>query len=289
MQNLKAETTKNTKVHEGKATPANCAAKGSGLSWALVDGVIELALHRAPCNELGSAALEELEKFATAFRKMEGEAHALIIHSEMKGGFCAGADLRELYQRSQAMEKPEATKGVRDFLERIHRVLNLIDASPLTTIAAVHGVTFGGGFELALACDLIIADKMARFCFPELRLGLIPGFGGIPRLKRDLGNAVVRDLLLTGRSVNATKAQQIGLVSQVVGEGEALRAARATAAQLGKFDRATAAAAKKFIKPIPHEELRREIDLFCELFARPAVEAGLRKFVESTDAQPYLP
>ena len=81
----------------------------------------------------------------------------------------------------------------------------------LTTIAAVHGVTFGGGFELALVCDIIIADQMARFCFPELRLGLIPGFGGIPRLKRDLGNAVVRDLLLTGRSFNVTKAQQIGL------------------------------------------------------------------------------
>ncbi|MFZ0287087.1 MAG: enoyl-CoA hydratase/isomerase family protein, partial [Terriglobales bacterium] len=158
-----------------------------------------------------------------------------------------------------------------------------------TTVAAVHGVTFGGGFELALTCDLIIADKMTRFCFPELRLGLIPGFGGIPRLKRDLGNAVVRDLLLTGRSFNAIKAQQIGIVSQVVSEGEALRAARATAAQLKKFDRTTAAAAKKFVKPIPYEELKQEIDLFCELFARPAVEAGLRKFVQSTEALPYLP
>jgi enoyl-CoA hydratase/carnithine racemase len=251
--------------------------------------VIELALHRAPCNELGSESLEELEKFVTALASLQAEAHAVIIYSEMKPGFCAGADLRELYQRSQAMDKAAAVNGVRDFLERIHRVLNVIDAVPLTTIAAVHGVTFGGGFELALTCDLIIADKMARFCFPELRLGLIPGFGGIPRLKRDLGNGVVRDLLLTGRSFNAAKAQQIGLVSQVVGEGEALRAARGTAAQLKKFDRATAAAAKKFIKPIPHEELRREIDLFCELFASPAVEAGLRKFVESTDAQPYLP
>ncbi len=263
--------------------------RAGGLSWSVASGVIELALHRPPCNELGSASLEELETFATALQTSQEQAHALIIYSELKPGFCAGADLRELYHRSQSMHKADAAKGVRDFLERIHRVLNLIDASPLTTIAAVHGVTFGGGFELALACDLIIADKMARFCFPELRLGLIPGFGGIPRLKRDLGNAIVRDLLLTGRSFNATKAQQIGLVSQVVGEGEALRAARATAAQLGKFDRATAAAAKKFIKPIPHEELRREIDLFCELFSRPAVEAGLRKFVESTDAQPYLP
>ena len=277
-------------MHEESVEPkTRSRCGGSALSWTVSDGVIEVALHRPPCNELGSASLEDLERFVTALAVIEAEAHALIIYSEMKSGFCAGADLRELYQRSQAMDKAEATKGVRDFLERIHRVLNLIDATPLTTIAAVHGVTFGGGFELALTCDLIIADKMARFCFPELRLGLIPGFGGIPRLKRDLGNAVVRDLLLTGRSFNASKAQQIGLVSQVVGEGEALPAARAAAAQLKKFDRATAAAAKKFIKPIPHEELRREIDLFCELFASPAVEAGLRKFVERTDAQPYLP
>ena len=277
------------KAHETEREANLTNASTSALSWTLQSGVIELGLHRAPCNELGSASLEELEKFATALQLMQGEAHALIIYSEMKPGFCAGADLRELYQRSQAMERTEATKGVRDFLERIHRVLNRIDGAPLTTIAAVHGVTFGGGFELALVCDLIIADKMARFCFPELRLGLIPGFGGIPRLKRDLGNAVVRDLLLTGRSFNASKAQQIGLVSQVVGEGEALRAARATAAQIGKFDRETVIAAKRFIKSIPIEELRTEIDVFCDLFSRPAVQAGLKKFVESTDAQPYLP
>jgi enoyl-CoA hydratase/carnithine racemase len=263
--------------------------KGETLSWGVRDGVIELALHRQPCNEIGSATLEELEKFVAALGPMESRAHALVIFSELKPGFCAGADLRELYRRSNEIAPSDAAKGVRNYLERIHRVMNTIDASPLTTIAAVHGVTFGGGFELALTCDLIIADKMARFCFPELRLGLIPGFGGIPRLKRDLGNAVVRDLLLTGRSFNATKAQQIGLVSQVVSEGEGLRAAHATAAQLNKFDRATATAAKKFIKPIPYDELKQEIDLFCELFARPAVEAGLRRFVESADALPYLP
>ena len=262
---------------------------GQTLSWEVKGFVVELALHHAPCNEIGSATLEDLERFVAAMGAAESEAHALIIYSQLKPGFCAGADLRELYRRSSEMAPPEAVKGVRNYLERIHRVMNAIDASPLTTIAAVHGVTFGGGFELALTCDLIIADKMARFCFPELRLGLIPGFGGIPRLKRDLGNAVVRDLLLTGRSFNATKAQQIGLVSQVVGEGEALKAARATAAQLAKFDRRTAASAKKFIKPVPDEELKREIDLFCELFTRPAVEAGLRKFVESTEALSYLP
>lgn len=263
--------------------------QGKALSWDAADGTVELALDRAPCNEIGSGTIEELEKFAASLEGLERECHALIIHSGRSEGFCAGADLRELYHRGQGLATERRVALVRDFLERIHRVLNRIDSSPLTTIAAVHGVTFGGGFEMALTCDLMIADKMARFCFPELRLGLIPGFGGIPRLKRDLGNAVVRDLLLTGRSINAMKAQSAGLVSQVVAEGDALRVARGTASQLKKFDRETAAAAKRFIKPIPHEELRREIDIFCELFARPAVEAGLRKFVESADALPYLP
>jgi enoyl-CoA hydratase/carnithine racemase len=262
---------------------------GQTLSWQMVNGAIELALHREPCNEIGSLTLEELERFAVALPGLAAEAQALIVYSTMKAGFSAGADLRELFQRGQQMDKSAARRGVCEFLERIHAVMNALDAAPLTTIAAVHGVTFGGGFELALVCDIIIADRMARFCFPELRLGLIPGFGGIPRLKRDLGNAVVRDLLLTGRSFNVMKAQQIGLVSQIAAEGEALRVARATASQVGKFDKQTAAAAKAFVKPIPYEELKREIDIFCDLYSRPAVEEGLRKFVESTDAQPYLP
>ena len=263
--------------------------KGKTLSWRLSDGIVELALDRPPANEIGLAMLEDLERFASSLPALELKASAIILYSTQKAGFSAGADLRELYEQARKMDASSAAKGVREFLERIHAALNRLDTSPLTTIAAVHGVCFGGGFELAMVCDLIIADKMARFCFPELRLGLVPGFGGIPRLKRDIGNAVVRDLLLTGRSINATKAQSAGLVSQVAAEGEALRLARATAAQTTKFDRATAAAAKKFIKPLPAEELRREIDIFCELFTRPAVMEGLRKFVENAGPHPYLP
>lgn len=265
--------------------------RGKMLSWSCSDGVLELVLDHEPCNEIGSATLEELEKFVEALRAAEasGGVAVLIVYSALKSGFSAGADLRELYRRMQGLDQGERVTRVRDFLERIHGVLNAIDASALTTIAAVHGVTFGGGFELALACDIIVADKLARFCFPELRLGLVPGFGGIPRLKRDIGNAVVRDLLLTGRSFNASKAQSCGLVSQVVAEGEALRVARLTAEQVKKFDRQTSAAAKRFIKPVPHDELHREIELFCELFTRPAVEEGLRRFVESDEAMPYLP
>jgi enoyl-CoA hydratase/carnithine racemase len=263
--------------------------KEKTLSWRLADGVIELALNRPPANEIGLAMLDDLERFVAALPALEAKASTLILHSELKAGFSAGADLRELYEEAQKIDTSAAEKAVRAFLERIHAVLNRLDTSSLTTIAAVHGVCFGGGFELALVCDLIIADKMARFCFPELRLGLIPGFGGIPRLKRDIGNGVVRDLLLTGRSINATKGLSVGLVSQVTAEGEALRVARLTAAQTTKFDRGTSSAAKQFIKPLPAEELRREIDIFCDLFTRPAVMEGLRKFVENTGAHPYLP
>jgi enoyl-CoA hydratase/carnithine racemase len=263
--------------------------KGRTLCWRLAEGVVEVVLDRPPANEIGLAMLEDLERFASSLTSLESKASAIILYSQQKAGFSAGADLRQLYEQAKEMDVSAAANGVREFLERIHAVLNRLDTSPLTTIAAVHGVCFGGGFELALACDLIIADKMARFCFPELRLGLIPGFGGIPRLKRDAGNAVVRDLLLTGRSINATKAVSVGLVSQLAAEGEALRLARATAAQTTKFDRATAAAAKRFLKPLPAEELRREIDIFCELFTRPAVMEGLRKFVEDAGPHPYLP
>ncbi|MBV9183148.1 MAG: enoyl-CoA hydratase/isomerase family protein [Acidobacteria bacterium] len=262
---------------------------GQAISWEVTDGIIELALHREPCNEFGSQSLAEFEKLVNVLPELEQRARALVIYSPLQCGFSAGADLRETYYRTQQMDRASAVESVRESLKRTHEVMNTLDSSPLTTIAAVHGVTFGGGLELALTCDFIIADKTARFSFPELRLGLIPGFGGIPRLKRDLGNAVVRDLVLTGRSFNATKAHAIGLAAQVVGEGQALTVARSTARQLAKFDHPTSAAAKQFIKPIPYEELRREIDLFCNLFCQPAVERGLKKFVESKDAQPYLP
>jgi enoyl-CoA hydratase len=263
--------------------------QGKAVSWELVNGVVELALHRSPANEIGTLMLQELEKFADALPALENRVCALIIYSRLEAGFSAGADLRELYEKVQGIKVADRARGVRAFLERIHAVLNAMDASSLTTIAAVHGVTFGGGFELALACDLIIADKMTRFCFPELRLGLIPGFGGIPRLKRDVGNAVIRDLLLTGRSINAQKAVTVGLASQLAAEGEALRVARSTAAQVSKFDRHTTSIAKQFIKAIPYGDLAREIEIFCDLFMQPAVEDALRKFVEDTTAHPYLP
>jgi enoyl-CoA hydratase/carnithine racemase len=262
---------------------------GQALRWEWRDGLIELTLDRPPANEIGTLLLEELEKFVIAAKQLAPETAACIVTSAQRSGFCAGADLRELYHRSVQLNENTRAQGVREFLQRIHAALDWLDEAPFVTIAAIHGVCFGGGLELALVCDVLVADKMARFAFPELRLGLIPGFGGIPRLKRDLSNGFVRDLLLTGRSVNAARAQTVGLVAQLAAEGQALKIARSTAAQITKFDAATRAAAKKFIKPVPHEELRQEIEIFCELFTRPAVMAALKKFVENTGPMPHQP
>jgi len=262
---------------------------GQSLRWELRDGILELTLDRAPANEIGTAMLADLEKFVAAFDALAPETSVCIVSSARPSVFSAGGDLRELYTSAMAVSAAERPAGVRAFLERIHAVMNAIDAAPFVTIAAVHGLCFGGGLELALTCDMIVADKMARFAFPELRLGFIPGFGGVPRLKRDLGNAVVRDLLLTGRTINATRANTVGLVAQLAGEGQVLPIARGTASQITKYDATTRAAAKKFIKPIPHDDLRCEIEIFCDLFTRPAVMAALKKFIEDSGPMPYLP
>ena len=112
--------------------------QGRTLSWETKNGVIELALHREPANEIGSVTTDELEKFVGALDVLKDQAHAVIIYSTLKAGFSAGADLRELYRRMQQLGPGEVAKEVRTYLGRIHHVMNSIDSSPLTTIAAVH-------------------------------------------------------------------------------------------------------------------------------------------------------
>jgi enoyl-CoA hydratase/carnithine racemase len=252
------------------------------------DGIYELGLCEPPVNEIGLSMLEALERFLAEIDTER--AKALIIYSKLDSGFCAGADLRQLYAGMLATPDLEERKArISDFIDRIHLVMNKLDSLPLTTIGAIHGACFGGGFELALTCDILIADKSARFCFPELRLGLLPGFGGIPRLKRDVGNAVVRDLLMTGRSLNAKKAQTLGLVSQMVAQGKHIDAARAAARQATRFDSDAARTTKAFIKQVPYAELEQEKAHFKRLSLSPATMVALKKFVESTDLRPYLP
>jgi len=267
------------------------AFRGDTTSWSERERILEITLHRLPGNEIGSRTLEEWERLADvlAGASANEEIGAVLWSSSIPAGFGAGADLRELYEAMQALGPRERRTRIRDFLSRIHRVMTTFDECRVPSVAAIHGVAFGGGFELALTMDLLVADRTARFGLPELRLGLIPGFGGIPRLRRDLGNPRARDLLLTGRTMSAERAYEMGLVTQLAGEGRALDVARATALQVTKLDPAAGAAAKALVKPSPRAELEQEIETFTELFLRAVVEESLRSFTHRTDALTYLP
>jgi enoyl-CoA hydratase/carnithine racemase len=231
--------------------------------------------------------LADLERFLDDVE--QSGARALVVHSTSPKGFCAGANLLELLEAIDGRDYDDYRGEAAEFIDRIHAVMDRLDVLPMTTVAAIHGVCFGGGFELALTCDLWVADRTARFCFPELRLGIIPGFGGIPRLKRELSNGIVRDLLLTGRSINAKRAAALGLVSQMVAAGEALGTARQVARQAALFNPDAAQVAKRFIKQVPHEELAQEKAHFLRLLGQPAAIKALRDFAQRSDAMPYQP
>lgn len=270
--------------------------RGQRLSWATeADGLCTLRLHGEPLNELGEESLGELESFLERLGEPTREGHlpairALLIVSEQPRGFCAGADLRALQARVAASEDASALRApLRSFLIRINAALSGLDQAPIATAAAVEGLCFGGGLELALACDMIVADPTARFGFPELRLGLIPGFGGITRLRRALGSQRVLDLLLTGRSLNAERAREAGLVSQVSGKGQAARAAARALRQTLRVPSAAVAAAKRHAKPHDPGAIAAEIETFLALFERPECAQALADFVSRTDLLPYTP
>ena len=157
-------------------------------------------------NALSFAALRELD--AAFDQAATCGARALIITGAGDRAFCAGADIGELMGRS-----PEATRADTEFgqavFEKLHRL-------PLVSLAVVNGYAMGGGLELALACTFRIAVRSARFALPEIKLGLIPGYGGTQRLPRLVGQARALELILSGRVCGAEEAERIGLVNRLV-------------------------------------------------------------------------
>jgi enoyl-CoA hydratase/carnithine racemase len=259
------------------------------------DAVAELVLDAAPANEIGLALLGDLEAALARLGALAGDEpiRALLIGSARANAFSAGADLRELHH---ALERHLAAGGriadaqaeVKRFLARIHAVMSALDEAPYATIAAIAGVCMGGGFELALACDVRVCDKSARFAFPELRLGLVPGWGGTARLIREGGAALLRDLLVTGRSLGAQRAYELGLVQSPVARGEALATARRMAEHAAHHSPAALAAAKRLTQALPPGALAAEQDAFVALFADPTVRRALARFAASSDVRPYL-
>jgi enoyl-CoA hydratase len=153
-----------------------------------------------------------------------GDARALLVTGAGSRAFCAGADVKELMDRSLAATRQGAALGQAIFAK--------LDVLPIPSIALINGYAFGGGLELALACTFRIALPGARLGLPEIKRGLIPGYGGTQRLPRLIGEARALEMILTGRTVMAEEALRIGLVNRVVPVAELAAATRALAEKI---------------------------------------------------------
>ena len=198
------------------------------------DGVAVLTLNRpAKRNAIGLAMVREIHDVLGLLER-DPAAGALVVAGAGGKVFAAGADIAELRERTAE----DAAKGVNQGL--FSRIENL----PLPTVAAVTGFALGGGCELALACDLRVAGESAKFGQPETGLGILPGAGGTQRLPRIVGLGRAREIVLTGRIVEAAEAERIGLANRIVPDAEVLKAAREIAALMASKGRAAQALAK---------------------------------------------
>jgi enoyl-CoA hydratase len=205
----------------------------------------------------------------------QSDARALLIVGAGEKAFCAGADIRELTGRSLTDQKRGAETGQATFAQ--------IERLPMPSIAIINGYAFGGGLELALACTLRIAARNARMALPEIKLGLIPGYGGTQRLPRLIGEARAMDMILTGRTVDADEALRIGLVQRVA-EGDPLSAGIAYAREFSGYSLpvlgfAREAVGRALATPL-HEGLRIEADLSTLAFQTRDAAEGMTAFME---------
>jgi methylglutaconyl-CoA hydratase len=188
------------------------------------DGVAFVTLNRpASANALSRALVLGLE---TALSELRGDdaLRAVVLTGAGDKAFSAGADLKE--RRGWSLDETRA------FVRELNRLMDLVAAFPRPVIAAINGVAFGGGLELALACDIRLAADRAEVGLTETRLGIIPGAGGTQRLPRLTGVAVAKELILTGRRIGAARARELGIVSEVVPAAELPAAAARLAAEV---------------------------------------------------------
>jgi enoyl-CoA hydratase / 3-hydroxyacyl-CoA dehydrogenase len=180
-------------------------------------------LDRPPANSIAPEVVHALRRLWEAVSG-DGAVRALVIASANPMLFCAGADIK-------AFTQMDADAG-RVLLDDMHGLLRDMERSRIATVAAVNALAFGGGCELAMACDVRIAAESAVFGQPEIGLGIIPGFGGTQRLPRLVGEATALELNLTGDPIAAERAQELGLANRVVPDHELLDTALAWARRL---------------------------------------------------------
>jgi enoyl-CoA hydratase len=267
-----APTAPDQRAHRGLvsvAFPAPAAADG-----APIEGVALVTLERP--EVLNALSFDLLDALANALADLDADpaCRAIVITGSGERAFAAGADIREL-----ARQTP-----VTLFADDRFSVWERIGRTRKPVIAAVRGFALGGGCELALSCDLIVAGEDARFGQPEINLGVMPGAGGTQRLTRAIGRARSMDLVLTGRTITAREAEAMGLVSRVVPAGETLAAAMDLARTIAAQPPVAILAAKEAVRlaeELPLSAgLRHERRAFLSLFATEDQTEGMAAFVE---------
>lgn len=245
-----------------------------------VEGTVVLITLRRPeqFNAIDAQTVIDLE---TTFARIAGDSsvRAIVITGEGKA-FSAGADIKEFMQL-------ETVDEFRSFLHDLERVLRRLELLPQPSIAAVNGIAFGGGLELAMACDLRVADARARFAVPEIKLGIVPGAGGTQRLPRLVPTAVAAQMLLTGDPVDAAEALRIGLVNEVVGDRPVVERALELANTLALRPPLAVAAVKRLLDGLGDTGLEAglewERDESATLFGTNDRREGTAAFIEKRD------
>lgn len=236
------------------------------------DGIGVLILDRPETrNVLGSDMLKALGNAVDEVGSADDVRVVVITGNTV---FSAGADIRELRAKT-----PEEAAT---FARLAHGIFNRIEAGDKPVIASINGYALGGGCELALACDIRIAAMSAKLGQPELNLGIITGFGGTQRLPRLVGPGRAKELIMTGRIIDAREAEAIGLVNAVVKDGEVLAKAEEIALSVARKSPLTLRAVKALInEAYPIERgIEREILSFAECFTSGDSREGLNAFLE---------
>jgi enoyl-CoA hydratase len=230
-------------------------------------------------NALSTAVLERLDAILDDAED-DDDVRVVILTGAGEKAFAAGADIEEYSRLDQ--------EGFVEYQERSRRLFTRIDAYPKPVIGAINGFALGGGFEVALCCDVLVAATTARFGLPEGLLGLCPGGGGTQRLTRAVGPFVANDVLLSARRLRADEAQELGLVAEVLdGRGPLLEAALAKAEQMAKVAPRAAEAMIGLVRAAGDLDLEDGLELeqrtLASLRETADAQEGIAAFVEKRE------
>ncbi|MEM2022623.1 MAG: enoyl-CoA hydratase-related protein [Archaeoglobaceae archaeon] len=243
------------------------------------DGELAIITLNRP-EKLNALDTETRKELMEVFNQAEQRARVAIITGSGKA-FAAGADINELIQRTPSIALEAGKLGTELF--------NRIEESDLVTIAAINGFALGGGCELAMACDIRIASKKAKFGQPEINIGIIPGAGGTQRLPRLVGLGMAKKMVLTGEMIDAEEAFRIGLVEEVVDDEKLMERAKEIARKILEKPPLAVRYAKKALNASRNmsllDGLRYELSLFSILFSTEDAKEGMKAFLEKRKAE----